>query len=343
MVSASCRMSPVAVVNPTNPVCDSLRRLCGTHSPPAIQKDASKDSRPSRLLRSLPPAAIVTAVPPPPPQPRRTHDALGAQMANLCLRLMLAILQAAERRGFWSAAEATPPSTPLRSTASPTTSFHTTSTSVTPPSPALSFSSTRSCSTIDESLTVPASPTSPAPSPVPTAPTAKSADTTTAAATPPSTLLHPPYITSRLLRLLLHLTALPIPFSPLSVSSSSSPHLILHALFLVHRLLFSISPTNPLPECLRRDPAALLLGAVLLSEAQLSDRQTSTKVWLRVLEGESMTVQGTDGERAGRRWVGQVKRESLEVLGWSCNVTTEEYTKWLTDLRGCMGLARIPT
>ncbi|KAI8852790.1 hypothetical protein BC829DRAFT_383801 [Chytridium lagenaria] len=94
---------------------------------------------------------------------------------------------------------------------------------------------------------------------------------------------------------LAHAAVLNLPFC---TSTSGPSHPLLHALLLIHRIT-----RNPLPASLQ-SPTHLLLAALILSEAQLSDRQTSTVVWSRLLE-----------------------------MAFSTGVSVPEYSAWLASLK----------
>ncbi|KAJ3416158.1 hypothetical protein HDV05_002803 [Chytridiales sp. JEL 0842] len=104
----------------------------------------------------------------------------------------------------------------------------------------------------------------------------------------------------------------------LAQAFAKNPHTPLHALLLLHRLL---SLDKVLGADLR-SPSKLLLGCLMLTEAQLSDYQTSAKVWAR-LGG----LEGGAKEAVGVKW------GVLEGLEWNTGVGVGEYREWI---KGCM-------
>ncbi|KAJ3114552.1 hypothetical protein HDU96_001971 [Phlyctochytrium bullatum] len=103
-------------------------------------------------------------------------------------------------------------------------------------------------------------------------------------------------------------------------SRPSTPHLLMHALLLVHRI---VSNPAPLPPSLG-SPTRLLLAGLMLSEAHLSDTQTSAAVWARVAAIPE-----------GARGVATVKRDALEVLAYGVGVKEDEYSAWVRAVKKC--------
>ncbi|KAJ3165026.1 hypothetical protein HK101_000297 [Irineochytrium annulatum] len=98
--------------------------------------------------------------------------------------------------------------------------------------------------------------------------------------------------------------------------------------------MLSQTPDNaPLPDAISGDAVALLMGCVMMSESQLSDRQTGTRVWVRVLAKGADPQDVTGDEESTRRWLAGVKRQSLMALAWGCHVKVEDYVMWLRDLK----------
>ncbi|KAJ3097543.1 hypothetical protein HDU97_004768 [Phlyctochytrium planicorne] len=103
-------------------------------------------------------------------------------------------------------------------------------------------------------------------------------------------------------------------------SRPSTPHLLMHGLLLVHRI---VSVQGPLPLALS-SPTRLLLAGLMLSEAHLSDTQTSASVWSRVA-----------GIQEGPHGVAAIKREALQILAYDVGAKEEEYSAWVKAVKKC--------
>ncbi|KAJ3192500.1 hypothetical protein HK101_006390 [Irineochytrium annulatum] len=258
------------------------------------------------------------------------------QIANLALRLFLSVLAAAERRGIWpsspclNAPTAAASSAPAASSPSFSPSHHATNLSSqrSPDTPASSPGSVMSADSMA--------------SPQPNLPTPPSSSTTSAFPGLNPHLTSHPLCTPQLVRLIQQLTrvnGIASSILPPSTATSNSPlertpHLILHALYLAHRMLSQCPDNASLPDHIAGDAVALLMGCIMMSESQLSDRQTGTRVWVRVLAKADVCG---DDEEGMRRWLAGVKRQALVALAWGCHVQVEDYVMWLRDLRVCMG------
>ncbi|KAJ3417464.1 hypothetical protein HDV05_003328 [Chytridiales sp. JEL 0842] len=108
-------------------------------------------------------------------------------------------------------------------------------------------------------------------------------------------------------------------------------HLILYALLLIRRVLSTLPSSSSsssdgasqadtgrqeLPECLK-SPDRLILGALMLAEAHLSDLQTSTAAWDVWMGGAHSGFSRVE--------VAKVKRELLGVLEYRTLIGKEEY------------------
>ncbi|KAJ3094020.1 hypothetical protein HDU97_008681, partial [Phlyctochytrium planicorne] len=107
-------------------------------------------------------------------------------------------------------------------------------------------------------------------------------------------------------------------------SRPSTPHLLMHGLLLVHRI---VSIQGPLPTPLS-SPTRLLLAGLMLSEAHLSDTQTSASVWARVA-----------GIQEGPNGIAAIKREALEALAYDVGAKEEEYAAWVKAVKKCFAKA----
>ncbi|KAJ3209549.1 hypothetical protein HDU67_006138, partial [Dinochytrium kinnereticum] len=103
-------------------------------------------------------------------------------------------------------------------------------------------------------------------------------------------------------------------------SRPSTPHLLMHGLLLVHRI---VSISGPLPLSLA-SPTRLLLAGLMLSEAHLSDTQTAASVWARV----AAIPEGPGG-------IATIKREALEALAYGVGVKEDEYAAWVRAVKKC--------
>ncbi|KAI8852781.1 hypothetical protein BC829DRAFT_45648 [Chytridium lagenaria] len=100
-------------------------------------------------------------------------------------------------------------------------------------------------------------------------------------------------------------------------SRPSTPHLLMHALLISHRLVSL--PTLP-PSI--TSPTHLLLVSLILSESHLSDTQTSTHLWSRVASIPPHTI-------------ATLKREALTHLAYNITVKEPEYAAWVRAVKKC--------
>ncbi|KAJ3097014.1 hypothetical protein HDU97_005327 [Phlyctochytrium planicorne] len=133
---------------------------------------------------------------------------------------------------------------------------------------------------------------------------------------------------------------------PASINSNNGAgaHPLLYALLLVYRMVRgsqSSSTATPgsahshattLPASLR-SPTRLLMASLMLAEAQLSDRQTSTLVWSKLHEMtlETVGLKGSDALKA--KVIAGIKRDALMAVGFASGVSLGEYSAWLAALK----------
>jgi hypothetical protein len=98
-----------------------------------------------------------------------------------------------------------------------------------------------------------------------------------------------------------------------------SPNHILHALCLAHRMMVkSMFECSPLPAELN-SPSRLLLSALMLSESQLADVQTSTRTWTMLLSEE---------KEFDCQTVARLKLIALDFTNFQTSVSVKEFTIW---------------
>ncbi|KAJ3096054.1 hypothetical protein HDU97_006286 [Phlyctochytrium planicorne] len=135
---------------------------------------------------------------------------------------------------------------------------------------------------------------------------------------------------------------------------SRAPYGILYALFLARRILLcprtgdeeSDSGLPKVPKQLLLNPSNLLLSCLLLAEASLSDRQTSTRVWAKVAGittvpemCEDELEEGLEDDRVPERapnvnvYVARLKALALDALRFETVVSEEEFASWIKALR----------
>ncbi|KAJ3178519.1 hypothetical protein HK101_010128, partial [Irineochytrium annulatum] len=107
-----------------------------------------------------------------------------------------------------------------------------------------------------------------------------------------------------------------------------APHILLLALLLANKLL--ASPYS-LPGKLGSDACGMMVAVSMLAEAQLCDRQTSTRTW-----GGCLGYGDFGGAKCAR-----LKRDALEALGFSTMVRVEEYVRWLKSVREAVRMAEM--
>ncbi|KAJ3201777.1 hypothetical protein HDU67_001072 [Dinochytrium kinnereticum] len=137
-------------------------------------------------------------------------------------------------------------------------------------------------------------------------------------------------VEARITTALAHAAILNLPFCK---ASSGPSHPLLFALLLVYRMVRS--PVKPASASSSQSPSRLLLAGLMIAEAQLSDRQTSTAVWAKLYE---MALKAANAPRqmfavVTPREVAAVKREALETVGYYTCVSVPEYSAWLAALR----------
>ncbi|KAI8607194.1 hypothetical protein BC830DRAFT_1159336 [Chytriomyces sp. MP71] len=114
------------------------------------------------------------------------------------------------------------------------------------------------------------------------------------------------------------------------------PTNILCALFFAHKVFRKASGSPSTPDHIAHliaDPAKLLLASLILAEASLSDSQTSSASWARLLAGGYDSVPSSES----RHEIARIKWSIFEFMDYNVVIPREQFSAWCLVIRKLVG------